>query len=88
MRLSTLATLLAVTLLPLSAQESASAHLAPPGLLPYIWVDDIQATVASLGSHGAEIVDSPHPDHPDSTSTIATFRDPAGNLMGLYQEQA
>ncbi len=58
-----------------------------PGLLPYIWVEDIQATVASLRSHGAEIVDTPHPDNPGSTSTIATFRDPAGNLIGLYQEQ-
>jgi predicted enzyme related to lactoylglutathione lyase len=58
-----------------------------PGLLPYIWVDDIQATVARLRSHGAEIVDSPHPDSPGSTSTIATFRDPAGNLIGLYQER-
>lgn len=57
-----------------------------PGLLPYIWVDDIHATLALAADHGAEIVDRPHHDAPDSTSWIATFRDPAGNLIGLYQE--
>jgi len=29
----------------------------------------------------------PYPESPGSTSLIATFRDPAGNLIGLYQEE-
>jgi predicted enzyme related to lactoylglutathione lyase len=57
-----------------------------PGLLPYIWVDDIETTVVQAAAHGGEIVEIPHPDHPGGTSWIATFRDPAGNVMGLYQE--
>jgi|HubBroStandDraft_6_1064221.scaffolds.fasta_scaffold05523_4 predicted enzyme related to lactoylglutathione lyase len=57
-----------------------------PGLLPYIWVDDIDATVAQVALHGGSIITSPHPDEPGSTSWIATFRDPAGNAIGLYQE--
>jgi predicted enzyme related to lactoylglutathione lyase/uncharacterized glyoxalase superfamily protein PhnB len=57
-----------------------------PGLLPYIWVDDLQATVAAVSAHGGEIVEAPHPDHPGGTSWIATFRDLAGNVLGLYQE--
>ncbi len=57
-----------------------------PGLLPYIWVDDIDATVGQAAAHGAEIIEGPHPDHPDSTSSIATFHDPAGNVIGLYEE--
>ena len=56
------------------------------GLLPYIWVDAIDAILARVAAHGGEIVEGSHPDAPDSTSRIATFRDPAGNLMGLYQE--
>jgi uncharacterized glyoxalase superfamily protein PhnB len=56
------------------------------GLLPSIWVDSIDATLALVAAHGGEIVDAPHHDAPDSTSWIATFRDPAGNLIGLYQE--
>jgi predicted enzyme related to lactoylglutathione lyase len=59
-----------------------------PGLLPYIWVDDIRATVAAVAAHGGEIVESPHPDERGGTSWIATFRDPAGNVLGLYQESA
>jgi predicted enzyme related to lactoylglutathione lyase len=56
------------------------------GLLPYIWVDDLRASVKKVGDFGGTVVDIPHPDHPGGTSWIATFRDPAGNLMGLYQE--
>jgi predicted enzyme related to lactoylglutathione lyase len=56
------------------------------GLLPSIWVDNIDATLAQAASHGGIVVESPHPDFPGSTSWIATFRDPAGNLIGLYQE--
>lgn len=57
-----------------------------PGLLPYIWVDHIDAILALVSAHGGEIVEPSHHDAPDSTSWIATFRDPAGNQIGLYQE--
>jgi len=57
-----------------------------PGLLPYIWVDDLQATLALVAAHGGEIVKAPAPDTPGGTSYIANFRDPAGNMLGLYQE--
>jgi uncharacterized glyoxalase superfamily protein PhnB/predicted enzyme related to lactoylglutathione lyase len=57
-----------------------------PGLLPYIWVDDIHATLTMAITNGAALLDSPHPDNPGSTSLIATFHDPAGNVIGLYQE--
>lgn len=57
-----------------------------PGLLPYIWVDDIDATLKRAVENGAVILESPHPDHPGGTCYIATFHDLAGNLIGLYQE--
>jgi predicted enzyme related to lactoylglutathione lyase/uncharacterized glyoxalase superfamily protein PhnB len=57
-----------------------------PGLIPYIWVDSLGATVAAIAAQGGEVVKSPDPDTPGGTSWIATFRDPAGNLLGLYQE--
>jgi predicted enzyme related to lactoylglutathione lyase/uncharacterized glyoxalase superfamily protein PhnB len=57
-----------------------------PGLLPYVWVDSIKAAVALVIAHGGEIVQVPKPDSPGGTSWIATFRDPAGNVIGLYQE--
>jgi len=58
------------------------------GLLPSIWVDNIDATLALVAANGGEVVDAPGRDAPDSTSWIANFRDPFGNLIGLYQEAA
>ena len=57
-----------------------------PGLLVYIWVDRIEEILRRVVQQGGEVVDSEHPDSPGSTSHIATFRDPGGNLMGLYRE--
>jgi uncharacterized protein len=54
-----------------------------PGLLLYIWVDDIEAAVAKVAAHGGEIVQPIGLDAPELT---ARFRDPGGNVLGLYQE--
>lgn len=56
-----------------------------PGLLVYILVDNVQATVANIMAHGGEIVQPVGADAPEIT---ARFRDPAGNVFGLYQEPA
>jgi uncharacterized protein len=60
-----------------------SDHLAAtePGLLPYIYVDQVEDTVARILAHGGEIVTSPFPE---GLLTVATFRDPAGNVIGLW----
>jgi predicted enzyme related to lactoylglutathione lyase len=57
-----------------------------PGLLPYIWVDSIDAVLSMVTAHGGIVVEESHPDSPGSSCRIATLRDPAGNLVGLYQE--
>jgi predicted enzyme related to lactoylglutathione lyase len=62
------------------------APMREPGIIVSIWVDNIDATVAKAAAHGGEVVKTPQPDQPGSNSWIATFRDPAGNLIGLYQE--
>jgi predicted enzyme related to lactoylglutathione lyase len=54
-----------------------------PGLLPYIWVDHIDETLAQIVSQGGEVVQAPHSP---GDMWIALFRDPAGNVIGLYQE--
>jgi predicted enzyme related to lactoylglutathione lyase len=56
---------------------------AEPGLLLYIWVDDAAAAVDAVIAHGGEIVQPIGIDAPEIT---ARFRDPAGNVVGLYQE--
>jgi predicted enzyme related to lactoylglutathione lyase len=56
-----------------------------PGLLPYIWVDNIDAMLDRITAHGGVIIESAALDSPGG-EWIATFRDPAGNVIGLYQE--
>jgi predicted enzyme related to lactoylglutathione lyase len=56
-----------------------------PGLLIYIMVDSVAATVEAVIAHGGEIVQPIGADAPEIT---ARFRDPAGNVIGLYQEPA
>ncbi len=54
-----------------------------PGLLLYVWVDDVAASVDAVRAHGGEIVQPVGADAPELT---ARFRDPSGNVLGLYQE--
>ena len=54
-----------------------------PGLLIYIMVDSVAATIDSVLAHGGELVQPIGVDAPEIT---ARFRDPAGNVLGLYQE--
>lgn len=54
-----------------------------PGLLLYVMVDSVAQTIDAITAHGGEIVQPIGADVPEVT---ARFRDPAGNVIGLYQE--
>lgn len=56
---------------------------AEPGLLIYIMVDSVEATVDAIRAQGGEIVQPIGADAPEIT---ARFRDPGGNVLGLYQQ--
>lgn len=56
-----------------------------PGLLFYIMVDNVPATVDAVVANGCEIVQPIGADAPEIT---ARFRDPGGNVIGLYQQPA
>ncbi len=53
------------------------------GLLLYVMVADVAAAVEAVSAHGGEIVQPVGVDAPELT---ARFRDPGGNVIGLYQE--
>src|SRR5258706_13370801 len=57
-----------------------SAH---PGILAYIMVDSVAATLVAVVAHGGEVMQPIGADLPEIT---ARFRDPAGNTFGLYQK--
>ena len=54
-----------------------------PGLLIYVMVDSAAQTLDLVVANGGEIVQPIGADAPEIT---ARFRDPAGNVLGLYQE--
>jgi uncharacterized protein len=54
-----------------------------PGLLVYIMVDSVEETIGAVVAHGGELVQGIGADAPEIT---ARFRDPGGNIVGLYQE--
>ena len=54
-----------------------------PGVLLYIWVDDVAVTLDRVVECGGAIVQPIGADPGELTARIA---DPAGNVIGLYQE--
>ena len=58
-----------------SSQES--------GVLPYIYVHGIDAVVERIRNHGGEIVKAPYAE---GDLWVATFRDPGGNVIGIWQQ--
>jgi predicted enzyme related to lactoylglutathione lyase len=55
---------------------------AQPGLLFYIMVDSVEAAIGAIVANGGEIVQPVGADAPEIT---ARFRDPGGNVIGIYQ---
>ena len=56
---------------------------ADPGLLLYVMCESVAATVEAVLAHGGALVQAIGVDAPEVTARIA---DPAGNVIGLYQE--
>jgi predicted enzyme related to lactoylglutathione lyase len=55
------------------------------GIRPYIYVTRLDEVLAKAVEQGAEVVSAPYPE---GSLTIATVRDPAGNVIGIWQEAA
>ena len=58
---------------------------AEPGLMVYVWCDDVAATIDKAVAAGADLV---QPIGGDPGEITARIRDPGGNVIGLYQEPA
>jgi len=56
----------------------------PLGIVVYIVVDDIEATLKKVRELGGEVVASKIPQGP---AYRAYFTDPSGNLFGLWEEK-
>ena len=67
----------------IGAWVTGRAIATAPGVLVYIYVHDLDAAVAAVVSHGCEIV---RPRYVEGDVLVATFRDPAGNVIGAWQK--
>jgi predicted enzyme related to lactoylglutathione lyase len=52
------------------------------GWRPYVYVESVDATLARAVAEGGEVVTEPYPE---GDLRVATFRDPAGNVVGVWQ---
>jgi predicted enzyme related to lactoylglutathione lyase len=52
------------------------------GVRPYVYVDGVEETLQRVAAYGGEVVEPPYPE---GDLTVATFRDPAGNVVGVWQ---
>ena len=53
------------------------------GVVPYVYVARIDDTLARITAHGGDIVTPPYPE---GDLWVATFHDPAGNVVGVWQQ--
>ncbi|WP_051965674.1 VOC family protein [Kitasatospora mediocidica] len=56
---------------------------ADPGLLVYVMVADADTAVQAIVVAGGEIL---RPVDPEAPEQFAWFRDPGGNVLGIYQQ--
>jgi predicted enzyme related to lactoylglutathione lyase len=54
-----------------------------PGVLLHIYVHGIDAILEQITASAGEIV---KPPYPEGNLWVATFRDPAGNVIGVWQQ--
>jgi predicted enzyme related to lactoylglutathione lyase len=60
---------------PVSSQEQ--------GILPYIYVHGIDVVLERIKERGGEVV---KPPYAEGGLWVATFRDPGGNVIGIWQQ--
>ena len=53
------------------------------GVLPYIYVSSVDRALEQVAAHGGGVIKAPHPE---GALWVATFRDPAGNVVGVWQQ--
>jgi uncharacterized protein len=53
------------------------------GILPYVFVEHVDETLERVVAQGGQVVTPPYPE---GDLRVATFRDPAGNVVGVWQQ--
>jgi len=64
-------------------RKGRAPYAGEPGMLVYVMVDSVEQVIGKVVANGGEITQPIGGDAPEIT---ARFRDPSGNVLGLYQE--
>jgi uncharacterized protein len=59
------------------------AVVGADGLRAYIYVADVEDTLHAVTTHGGQVITPPYPE---GTLRVALLADPAGNVLGIWQE--
>jgi len=54
------------------------------GVRPYVFVENLDDTLAKARALGAEMVEEPYPE---GDLWVALIRDPGGNVVGVWQQE-
>jgi predicted enzyme related to lactoylglutathione lyase len=52
------------------------------GFRPYVFVESVDETLEKVAAEGGEVVTPPYPE---GDLRVAVFRDPAGNVLGVWE---
>jgi predicted enzyme related to lactoylglutathione lyase len=52
------------------------------GIRPYVYVESVEDALEKVAVNGGSVVTPPYPE---GDLTVAVFRDPAGNVVGVWQ---
>jgi uncharacterized protein len=52
------------------------------GIRPYVYVESVEETLERITANGGEVVT---PAYPEGDLKVAVFRDPTGNVLGIWQ---
>ena len=61
---------------------SDAAVAGEAGVRPYVYVERVDDTLDRVAAHGGASVEAPYAE---GNLLVATFRDPAGNVIGVWQ---
>jgi predicted enzyme related to lactoylglutathione lyase len=52
------------------------------GVRPYVYVESVDETLDKVTTHGGNVTEPPYPE---GDLRVATFSDPSGNVIGVWQ---
>ena len=62
--------------------ESEFSVVGQGGIVPFVYVDRLKPVIERIDANGGQIV---KPPYPEGDLTVALFRDPMGNVLGIWQ---